>query len=247
MPNRGYAIENPRNIWYSNGKCRQVFKVVKEMDDKTLAGLLFPQSLPTPEELEARYPSRKLPEGAVVTRFAPSPTGFVHFGSLFPVMTGLCLARRSGGVFYLRIEDTDQKRGARLRENIIESRGFTGSSSTRARRSAGSRRLRPYRQRERAGLPGLRQKAGGEGKATLLCTEKTFEMRTRQSWRRQLRQLLRVGQMPRGIWRKSLPGSGGRAFCAAPLAAAGIRAKGRLRRSDQGKAGNAENDLDMCC
>ena len=80
------------------------------MDFSYLAELLFPDVKETPEELELRYPKRDLPEGAKVTRFAPSPTGFVHFGGLFPSMTGERLAHQSGGVFFHRIEDTDAKR-----------------------------------------------------------------------------------------------------------------------------------------
>lgn len=80
------------------------------MDFSYLAELLFPDVKETPEEFEIRYPRRDLPEGAKVTRFAPSPTGFVHFGGLFPSMTGERLAHQSGGVFFLRIEDTDAKR-----------------------------------------------------------------------------------------------------------------------------------------
>ena len=81
-----------------------------DMNYQQLADLLFPHVTETPEECEARFPARDLPEGAKVTRFAPSPTGFVHFGGLFPVMVGERLAHQSGGVFYLRIEDTDAKR-----------------------------------------------------------------------------------------------------------------------------------------
>ncbi len=80
------------------------------MDYKLLSELLFPNVTLTPEDMEARYPQRQLPEGAKVTRFAPSPTGFVHFGGLFPSTVGERLAHQSGGVFYLRIEDTDAKR-----------------------------------------------------------------------------------------------------------------------------------------
>ncbi|MDY3785537.1 MAG: glutamate--tRNA ligase [Eubacteriales bacterium] len=80
------------------------------MDYKYLAGLLFPDVTETPEDLEKKFPPRQLPEGAKVTRFAPSPTGFVHFGGLFPTTVGERLAHQSGGVFYLRIEDTDAKR-----------------------------------------------------------------------------------------------------------------------------------------
>lgn len=82
----------------------------KTMDYKYLSDLLFPDVTETPDNLEKRFPERSLPEGAKVTRFAPSPTGFVHFGGLFPVTIGERLAHQSGGVFYLRIEDTDGKR-----------------------------------------------------------------------------------------------------------------------------------------
>ncbi|MBE6613169.1 MAG: glutamate--tRNA ligase [Ruminococcaceae bacterium] len=80
------------------------------MDTNYLADLLFPNIKTTPADMEARYPRRQLPEGAKVTRFAPSPTGFVHFGGLFPSTVAERLAHQSGGVFYLRIEDTDAKR-----------------------------------------------------------------------------------------------------------------------------------------
>ena len=80
------------------------------MDYNRLAELLFPHITETPADIEAKYPARQLPDGAKVTRFAPSPTGFVHFGGLFPSMVAERLAHQSGGVFYLRIEDTDAKR-----------------------------------------------------------------------------------------------------------------------------------------
>ncbi len=80
------------------------------MDYELLAELLFPNVTETPAQIEQKYPPRQLPEGAKVTRFAPSPTGFVHFGGLFPSTIGERLAHQSGGVFYLRIEDTDAKR-----------------------------------------------------------------------------------------------------------------------------------------
>ncbi len=80
------------------------------MDYQKLADLLFPNVTETPEDMEAKFPPRNLPEGAKVTRFAPSPTGFVHFGGLFPSTIGERLAHQSGGVLFLRIEDTDAKR-----------------------------------------------------------------------------------------------------------------------------------------
>ena len=80
------------------------------MDYSALADLLFPGIDTTPADIEARYPARVLPEGAKVTRMAPSPTGFMHLGNLFGAIADERLAHQSGGVFYLRIEDTDQKR-----------------------------------------------------------------------------------------------------------------------------------------
>lgn len=80
------------------------------MDYQALAQLLFPKLTATPDEVIARYPQRTLPEGAKVTRMAPSPTGFMHLGNLYGALVDERLAHQSGGVFYLRIEDTDKKR-----------------------------------------------------------------------------------------------------------------------------------------
>lgn len=79
-------------------------------DNERLAELLFPQITKTTEDYEAIYPPRDLPEGARVTRFAPSPTGFLHIGGLFTALAGVLTASATGGVSYLRIEDTDKKR-----------------------------------------------------------------------------------------------------------------------------------------
>ena len=80
------------------------------MDYAKLAELLFPDVRETPEDVEKKYPPRVLPQDAKVTRFAPSPTGFVHLGGLYQTIVGERLAHQSGGVFFLRIEDTDDKR-----------------------------------------------------------------------------------------------------------------------------------------
>ncbi len=80
------------------------------MDNIKFADFLFPDVTVTPDELELRYPPRNLPEGAKVTRIAPSPTGFMHLGNLFSAITDERLAHQSEGIFYLRIEDTDRKR-----------------------------------------------------------------------------------------------------------------------------------------
>ncbi len=77
---------------------------------QALADLLYPHIDTTPEDWYRRYPPRSLPEGAWVTRFAPSPTGFVHIGGIFTSLVARQLAHQTGGVFILRIEDTDKKR-----------------------------------------------------------------------------------------------------------------------------------------
>ena len=75
-----------------------------------LANLIFSDVTETVEDLEKKFEDRKLPENAYVTRFAPSPTGFLHTGSLFTSMIACKMAKQSGGVFYIRLEDTDTKR-----------------------------------------------------------------------------------------------------------------------------------------
>ncbi len=87
------------------------------MTNKDLADLIFPNITKTIEDYEKMYPKRNLPESAVVTRFAPSPTGFVHMGSLLASFIERKAAKDTNGVFYLRIEDTDQERKV---ENGIE-------------------------------------------------------------------------------------------------------------------------------
>ena len=79
-------------------------------DYKELAQLLFPNITKASQDMEDMYPPRALKEGARVTRFAPSPTGFLHFGNLFTCMVSYKTAKTTDGVFYVRVEDTDQKR-----------------------------------------------------------------------------------------------------------------------------------------
>ena len=79
-------------------------------DNYLLADLLLPNITKEPEYYESRYPARNLPEGARVTRIAPSPTGYLHLGTLFAALVNRITATSSGGVFYTRIEDTDKKR-----------------------------------------------------------------------------------------------------------------------------------------
>ncbi len=79
-------------------------------DYKHLAEIIFPDVSSTIDDLEQKFPRRNLPKNAEVTRFAPSPTGFLHTGSLFTSLIAKTIARQSGGIFYTRLEDTDTKR-----------------------------------------------------------------------------------------------------------------------------------------
>ena len=91
------------------------------MDYKDLANLIFPNAKDI-SYYEEKYPERNLEEGAIVARVAPSPTGFTHIGTLYQGLIARTLANKTGGVFFLRIEDTDQKREIEGGiENIIES------------------------------------------------------------------------------------------------------------------------------
>ena len=79
------------------------------MDYKDLANLIFPDAKEI-SYYEEKYPERNLKEGAVVSRFAPSPTGFVHIGGLYQALVAKEMTKKTDGVFFLRVEDTDQKR-----------------------------------------------------------------------------------------------------------------------------------------
>lgn len=81
-----------------------------DKEREELANLLFPNIEHDVKYYEEKYPKRNLPEGAMVTRYAPSPTGSVHLGNLLSAFADMVYARQSGGSYYLRIEDTDQKR-----------------------------------------------------------------------------------------------------------------------------------------
>ena len=80
------------------------------MTNKDLANLIFKDLKLTHDDLILKYPKRDLKEGAVVTRYAPSPTGFVHMGNIYMAFIERKIAKQSCGIFYLRIEDTDKKR-----------------------------------------------------------------------------------------------------------------------------------------
>lgn len=81
-----------------------------KMTNKDLADLIFKDLKLTHDDCLKKYPKRNLPNNAVVTRYAPSPTGFVHMGNIYAAFIERKMAKQSGGIFFLRIEDTDQKR-----------------------------------------------------------------------------------------------------------------------------------------
>jgi glutamyl-tRNA synthetase len=88
-----------------------------KMTTKDLADLIFPNITKTIADYEKEYPERELPEGAKVTRYAPSPTGFMHIGNFMSATIDYVMAKQNGGIFYLRNEDTD---GAREIEGAVE-------------------------------------------------------------------------------------------------------------------------------
>ena len=124
-------------------------------ENKELADLLFPDTERAPEYYELLYPKRKLPEGAKVTRFAPSPTGYVHMGSLYAALVSERLGHQSNGVCFLRVEDTDKKRevGGGV-ANIVQALSSFGvnfdEGVTDADDEKGS--YGPYKQSERTGV-----------------------------------------------------------------------------------------------
>ena len=153
------------------------------MDYKYLADLLFPNVTDTPEDIEARYPARNLPEGAKVTRFAPSPTGFVHFGGMYQAVVDYMLAHQSGGVFFLRIEDTDGKREiAGAVEALINTLKYYGMDYDEGMMLEDGKLVErgnygPYKQSERAGIYAVfAKKLVSEGKAyPCFTTEEEYE------------------------------------------------------------------------
>ncbi len=155
------------------------------MDHQALAGLLFPDVTDTPEILEQRYPLRQLPEGAIVTRMAPSPTGFVHLGNLVMGLTAERMAHQSGGVLFLRVEDTDAKRevpgAVEVLINTLKHYGIAFDEGATIDGDAGN--YGPYRQRQRAGIYHVyAKKLVEEGMAyPCFCTEEELSsMRAQQ-------------------------------------------------------------------
>lgn len=122
------------------------------MDLEKLAQRLIPDSdLPDISQLDATYPPRNLKEGAEVTRLAPSPTGFIHLGNLYSALADERTAHTTGGVFYLRIEDTDEKRKVEgAVESVIRSLDYFGLKFDEGAEIEGDNKYGPYYQRRRA-------------------------------------------------------------------------------------------------
>ncbi|MCD7755398.1 MAG: glutamate--tRNA ligase family protein, partial [Firmicutes bacterium] len=145
------------------------------MDYQALAQLLFPDVTESAEALEARFPQRALPEGAIVTRMAPSPTGFVHLGNLVQGLTAERMAHQSGGVLFLRVEDTDAKRevpgAVEVLINTLRHYGIHFDEGATMDGDSGA--YGPYRQRQRAEIYHVyAKKLVAEGKAyPCFCTE----------------------------------------------------------------------------
>lgn len=155
------------------------------MDYTALANLLFPNVTETPEEIEARFPDRNTPEGAVITRMAPSPTGFVHLGNLVQGLTSERMAHRSGGVLFLRVEDTDAKRevpgAVEVLINTLKHYGISFDEGATVDGDSGE--YGPYRQRQRAAIYHVfAKKLVSEGNAyPCFCTEEELAaMREKQ-------------------------------------------------------------------
>ena len=155
------------------------------MDYQALAELLYPHVTETPEEVEARFPARSNPEGAVITRMAPSPTGFVHLGNLVQGLTSERMAHQSGGVLFLRVEDTDAKRevpgAVEVLINTLKHYGISFDEGATVDGDSGS--YGPYRQRQRAAIYHVfAKKLVAQGHAyPCFCTEEELsDMRQKQ-------------------------------------------------------------------
>ncbi|MDF2871733.1 MAG: Glutamyl/glutaminyl-tRNA synthetase, class Ic, catalytic domain [Anaerocolumna sp.] len=121
------------------------------MSNKLLADLLFPQVTFTSEDMERRYPERGISGDEVITRIGPSPTGFIHLGNLYNAVIAERLTHQSGGSFYLRIEDTDNKREVEgAVDIIISAMKYFGINFDEGAVIEGDKgEYGPYRQRQR--------------------------------------------------------------------------------------------------
>lgn len=155
------------------------------MNYNKLTEMLFPQELKAPKEYEEIYPNRKLPKDAKVTRLAPSPTGFIHLGNLYGAFVDERLAKQSHGLFFLRIEDTDDKRlvegAAEILINSLE--GFDITFDEGAMKDGESGDYGPYYQSARQEIYQSYAKSlieKGEAYPCFLTEEEIQEIRTQQ-------------------------------------------------------------------
>ena len=155
------------------------------MDYTKLADLLYPEVTDTPEMMEKRFPPRNCPEGAVITRMAPSPTGFVHLGNLVQGLISERMAHQSGGVLFLRVEDTDAKRevpgAVEVLIDTLKHYGISFDEGATHDGDAGN--YGPYRQRKRAPIYHVyAKKLVSQGMAyPCFCTEEELSaMREKQ-------------------------------------------------------------------
>lgn len=149
--------DNHKMHFYCGGFIFVIYYIIKHdlgrmfMNFDELADLLFPNIATTREDMEQKFLERELPQGANVTRIGPSPTGFVHLGNLYNAIIGERLAHQSNGIFYLRIEDTDNKReipgAVSTIINTMEYFGVNFDEGAVVEGDNGS--YGPYRQRQR--------------------------------------------------------------------------------------------------
>ncbi|MBQ3056166.1 MAG: glutamate--tRNA ligase, partial [Clostridia bacterium] len=155
------------------------------MDTIALATLLFPNVTKTPSDMEELFPPRTLSEGAIVSRMAPSPTGFVHLGNLVQGLTSERMCHQSGGTLFLRVEDTDAKREvAGAVEILIESlRHYNILFDEGATVDGDNGIYGPYRQRQRADIYHVYAKQlvlQGEAYPCFCTEEELADIRARQ-------------------------------------------------------------------
>lgn len=124
------------------------------MDNNKLAKLLFPNVELHPDDMEHRFPARNINCNSCVTRIGPSPTGFVHLGNLYNAIIAERLAHQSDGIFYLRIEDTDNKREVEgAVDVVINSMAYFGVHFDEGAVADGDKGIYgPYRQRQRSDI-----------------------------------------------------------------------------------------------
>ena len=147
---------------------------------------LFPPDLPEPDRWEQRYPPRDLPAGAKVTRFSPSPTGYLHIGGVYAATIDVDIARQSGGVYFVRLEDTDQARVAEgAAAQFAEAFAYFSIGPDEDDQTG---RYGPYPQSERAAdLPDLRPRTAARGPRLPVLRDQAIRRRSPRGSERRAR------------------------------------------------------------